>query len=350
LKVLTVVGARPQFIKSMPVSRALRDKFQEVLVHTGQHYDDTMSDIFFRELALPSPDRNLDVGSGSHAVQTGQMMIKLEPFMASERPDWVLVYGDTNSTLAASLVAAKLHVPVAHVEAGLRSFDRRMPEEVNRVVSDHLSTLTFCPTETAVHNLGREGISKGVHLVGDVMYDLFLAQQATARSRRPAILADAAFQKGFVLATIHRAENTDDPQRLAAIMQGLAGSGMPVIFPAHPRTKAALDVDAIPVSGSVSMVAPLGYLEMLALESEAEVIVTDSGGVQKEAYFAGTPCVTVRDATEWPETVQAGWNRLVGVSPTDISEAVRSFRPTGSRPPKFGDGHAAEKIVSVLAA
>jgi UDP-GlcNAc3NAcA epimerase len=334
----------------MPVSRALRDKFQEVLVHTGQHYDDTMSDIFFRELALPSPDRNLEVGSGSHAVQTGQMMIRLESFMASERPDWVLVYGDTNSTLAASLVAAKLHIPVAHVEAGLRSFDRRMPEEVNRVVSDHLSTVTFCPTETAVDNLGREGISKGVYLVGDVMYDLFLAQQATARGRRPTILADASFQNGFVLATIHRAENTDDPQRLAAIMKGLAGSGMPVIFPAHPRTKAVLEVEAIPVSASVTVLEPLGYLEMLALEAEAEVIVTDSGGVQKEAYFAGTPCVTVRDATEWPETVQAGWNCLVGVSPTDISEAVRSFRPTGSRPPKFGDGHAAEKIVSVLAA
>jgi len=319
-------------------------------VHTGQHYDDTMSDIFFRELALPTPDRNLGVGSGTHGIQTGRMMIDLEPVMAAERPDWVLVYGDTNSTLAGSLVAAKLHLPLAHVEAGLRSFDRRMPEEVNRIVSDHLCNLAFCPTESAVRNLGREGVTDGVHLVGDVMYDVFLENLSTARARRPAILADPAFQKGFVLATIHRAENTDDLDRLSAIMQGLGSSGMPVIFPAHPRTKAALEAAAIPIASSVMLLPPLGYLDMVALEVEAEVIVTDSGGVQKEAYFAGTPCVTVRETTEWPETVHAGWNRLVGVSPTDLSVSVRSFRPTGERPPCFGDGHAAEEIVSVLSA
>lgn len=350
MKVLTVVGARPQFIKAMPVSRALRAKSQEILVHTGQHYDDTMSDIFFRELALPSPDRNLGVGSGSHAVQTGRMMMELEPVMAIEHPDWVLVYGDTNSTLAGSLVAAKLHLPVAHVEAGLRSFDRRMPEEVNRVVSDHLSALAFCPTETAVRNLRREGIDGGIHLVGDVMYDVFTEHLAMARRRHPAILAEGAFRNGFVLATIHRPENTDDRQRLSAIMQGLAGSGLPTIFPAHPRTKAALEAGAIPVASSVRLLEPLGYLDMVALEAAADVIVTDSGGVQKEAYFAGTPCVTVRETTEWPETVQAGWNRLVGVGPADLSESVRSFRPAGERPSCFGDGHAAEKIVSLLAA
>jgi len=319
-------------------------------VHTGQHYDDMMSDVFFRELALPAPERNLGVGSGSHATQTGRMMIELEPVMLAERPDWVLVYGDTNSTLAGSLVAAKLHLPLAHVEAGLRSFDRLMPEEVNRVVSDHLSDLTFCPTETAVTNLAREGISDGVHLVGDVMYDVFLEHFMKARARRLRILAEPTLQDGFVLATIHRAENTDDPLRLSAIMEGLAGSGMPIIFPAHPRTKVALDAAAIPVASSVTLLQPLGYLDMVALEAAAEVIVTDSGGVQKEAYFAGTPCVTVRETTEWPETVKIGWNRLVGVSPALLSEAVRSFRPAGERPPYFGDGHAAEKIVSALAA
>lgn len=350
MKVLSVVGARPQFIKAMPVSRFLRAKYQEVLVHTGQHYDDMMSDVFFRELALPAPERNLGVGSGSHATQTGRMMIELEPVMLAERPDWVLVYGDTNSTLAGSLVAAKLHLPLAHVEAGLRSFDRLMPEEVNRVVSDHLSDLTFCPTETAVTNLAREGISDGVHLVGDVMYDVFLEHFMKARARRLRILAEPTLQDGFVLATIHRAENTDDPLRLSAIMEGLAGSGMPIIFPAHPRTKVALDAAAIPVASSVTLLQPLGYLDMVALEAAAEVIVTDSGGVQKEAYFAGTPCVTVRETTEWPETVKIGWNRLVGVSPALLSEAVRSFRPAGERPPYFGDGHAAEKIVSALAA
>ena len=319
-------------------------------MHTGQHYDDMMSDVFFRELALPAPERNLGVGSGSHATQTGRMMIELEPVMLAERPDWVLVYGDTNSTLAGSLVAAKLHLPLAHVEAGLRSFDRLMPEEVNRVVSDHLSDLTFCPTETAVTNLAREGISDGVHLVGDVMYDVFLEHFMKARARRLRILAEPTLQDGFVLATIHRAENTDDPLRLSAIMEGLAGSGMPTIFPAHPRTRVALEAAAIPVASSVTLLQPLGYLDMVALEAAAEVIVTDSGGVQKEAYFAGTPCVTVRETTEWPETVKIGWNRLVGVSPALLSEAVRSFRPAGERPPYFGDGHAAEKIVSALAA
>ncbi len=319
-------------------------------MHTGQHYDDTMSDIFFRELALPTPDRNLGVGSGSHAVQTGRMMIELEPVMAAERPDWVLVYGDTNSTLAGSLVAAKLHLPLAHIEAGLRSFDRRMPEEVNRIVSDRLSNLTFCPTKTAVTNLGREGIADGVHLVGDVMYDVFLEHLAMARARRPAMLADRPVQDGFVLATIHRAENTDDPHRLSAIMEGLAGSRMPVMFPVHPRTKAALEAAAIPVAASMTLLQPFGYLDMLALEEEAAVIVTDSGGVQKEAYFVGTPCITVRETTEWPETVHAGWNRLVGSNPAALSAAIRSFRPAGERPLCFGDGHAAEKIVSVLAA
>jgi UDP-GlcNAc3NAcA epimerase len=344
-----VVGARPQFIKAAPVSRALRTRFTEVLVHTGQHYDDAMSDVFFRELGLPAPDRNLGVGSGSHGAQTGRMMMELEPVILAERPDWVIVYGDTNSTLAGSVVAAKLHVPVAHVEAGLRSFDRRMPEEVNRVVSDHLSTLKFCPTETGVTNLAKEGIREGVHLVGDVMYDIFIEHLALARRRRPACLEDPIFKTGFALATIHRAENTDDRRRLGAILKGLADAGMPVLFPLHPRTQAALEAARLSIPKMVKAVEPVGYLDMIALEDRADVIVTDSGGVQKEAYFIGRPCVTVRETTEWPETVAARWNTLVGADAAQIAGALSSFRPSGNRPDCFGDGHAAQKILSVLA-
>lgn len=343
-----MIGARPQFIKAAALSRALRTRFTEVLIHTGQHYDDTMSDVFFRELDLPTPDRNLGVGSGSHGAQTGKMMIELEPVVLAERPDWVLVYGDTNSTLAGSLVAAKLHVPIAHVEAGLRSFDRRMPEEVNRVVSDHLSDLKFCPTETGVRNLAKEGVMEGVHLVGDVMYDIFVEHLAIARGRRPAALDEPAFKKGFALATIHRPENTDEPSRLRTIIDGLAGSGLPVLFPVHPRTRAALEAARLPIPSTLKVIEPVGYLDMIALEDAADVIVTDSGGVQKEAYFVGKPCVTVRETTEWPETVDAGWNTLVGANATGLAEAVASFRPKGARPLCFGDGHAAEKILTVL--
>lgn len=318
-------------------------------MHTGQHYDDTMSDIFFRELELPIPDRNLGVGSGSHATQTGRIMIELEPVIIAERPEWVLVYGDTNSTLAGSLVAAKLHVPLAHVEAGLRSFDRSMPEEVNRLLTDHLSSLSFCPTETAVTNLAREGVTAGVELVGDVMYDLFLEHITEGRRRRPAILSDTALEKGYVLATIHRAENTDNPERLAAILDGLAESGLLIVFPAHPRTRAALMAADLRIPPTLQLCEPVGYLDMISLEQAARIIVTDSGGVQKEAYFVGTPCVTVRETTEWPETVQAGWNVVVGVNRAAIARAVREFRPSSERPPLFGDGHAADRIVRVLA-
>ena len=349
MKIVTIIGARPQFIKAAALSRALRTRFTEVLIHTGQHYDDAMSDVFFRELDLPTPDRNLGVGSGSHGEQTGRIMIELEAVLLVERPDWVVVYGDTNSTLAGSLVAAKLHVPIAHVEAGLRSFDRRMPEEVNRLVSDHLSALKFCPTETGVRNLAKEGILEGVHMVGDVMYDIFVEHLGVARRRPLAVLQDPVFKKGFALATIHRAENTDDLTRLGAIIEGLGASGMPVLFPIHPRTRAALEAAPLPIPLTLKTVEPVGYLDMIALEAAADVIVTDSGGVQKEAYFIGRPCVTVRETTEWPETVAAGWNTLVGADAARIAQALSSFRPTGDRPQSFGDGHAAEKIVRVLA-
>ena len=342
MKVLTVLGARPQFIKAAPVSRCLREHHEEFLVHTGQHYDDAMSDLFFRELEIPAPDVNLGVGSGPHGAQTAAMLEGIESIALEQRPERMLIYGDTNSTLAGALAGTKLHIPIAHVEAGLRSYDRGMPEEVNRVVADHLSDLLLCPTDAPVWNLAREGISNGVRVVGDVMLDAF--QQNLQRAR----LLDLKPPVSFVLLTVHRAENVDDREVLGRIMRGVAGSGCDVIFPAHPRTRRALDDAGIPVGRNVRVIEPVGYLEMLALEESAEVIATDSGGVQKEAYFAGRPCITLRDTTEWTETVEAGWNVLAGTDPEAIAHAIRTFRPSGARPNVFGDGHAAERIVECV--
>jgi UDP-GlcNAc3NAcA epimerase len=345
VKILTVVGARPQFIKAAPVSRVLRQRNEEFLLHTGQHYDDAMSDLFFRQLGIPAPDRNLDVGSGPHGAQTAAMLAGIEAVATEYRPDGMLVYGDTNSTLAAALAGAKSHIPVAHVEAGLRSHDRRMPEEINRVVADHVSTLLLCPTQTAVTNLAREGVTEGVHLVGDVMLDAF-QQHIEIAERTCRILDDLGLKRGgYALLTIHRAENTDQPDRLRSILAGVASSGIPTIFPVHPRTRGVLDAG---VPENIRVIDPVGYLEMLQLEANADVIVTDSGGVQKEAYFAGRPCVTARDSTEWTETVEAGWNVLVGSDSAAIAAAMRTFRPATERPPVFGDGHAAERVVEVL--
>jgi UDP-N-acetylglucosamine 2-epimerase len=340
------VGARPQFIKAAPVSRVLRQKHQEYLLHTGQHYDDAMSDLFFRQLQIPAPDRNLEVGSGPHGAQTGAMLAGIESVAIEYRPDWMLVYGDTNSTLAGALAGAKLHIPIAHVEAGLRSFDRRMPEETNRVVADHVSSLLLCPTQRAVENLAREGVTKGVHMVGDVMQDAFLQHIAVAERSSKILDGLRLTPGGYALLTIHRAENTDQPERLKAILEGVAASGMPVILPLHPRTRNVIGR----VAENVRVVDPVGYLEMLVLEKNAEVIVTDSGGVQKEAFFAGRPCITVRDTTEWTETVDAGWNVLAGGDSRVIADAMRSFRPASARPPLFGDGHAAEQVVEALSA
>jgi UDP-N-acetylglucosamine 2-epimerase len=314
-------------------------------VHTGQHYDDNMSDLFFRELSIPEPDINLGVGSGPHGAQTGRMMAGLEKVAMDVKPDWVLVYGDTNSTLAGALVAAKLHVRLAHVEAGLRSFDRRMPEEVNRVVADHVSDLLLCPTQAAVENLHREGIDHGVHLVGDVMYDAFLFNLDAARKQSRVVEKLGLEPGGFALVTVHRAENTDDADRLRGIIQGLEQSEQDVVLPLHPRTRSRLN-EALPKR--IRVVEPVGYVDMLALEAAAAVIATDSGGVQKEAYFLGKPCVTMRDTTEWTETVDAGWNVLVGADSKRIGEAMRAFRPEAVRPNLFGDGHAAEKISDLL--
>jgi UDP-N-acetylglucosamine 2-epimerase len=351
VKIVTVVGARPQFVKAAPLSRALRavPGVREILVHTGQHYDEAMSAVFFRELDLPPPDYNLGIGSGTHAAQTGAMLPALEAVIQAEQPTGLLIYGDTNSTLAGALVAAKLGLPVAHVEAGLRSYNRAMPEEINRVVADALSALLFCPTPVAAANLAREGITAGVHVVGDVMYDAVL--QAAARADAgPLLAAQGLVPKGYLLATVHRAGNTDDPARLGAIVQALNALAEPVIFPVHPRTAKALAALGRPLADHIHPIPPVGYGEMIALERDARLILTDSGGVQKEAFWLAVPCVTLREETEWVETVEQGWNRLVGTDPAAIAAAVAGFHPTGTPPPLFGDGHAAERIAGILAA
>jgi len=344
---LTVVGARPQFVKLAPLSRALRRRMRELLVHTGQHYDREMSDAFFEELRLPRPDRHLGVGSGSHARMTGAMLERLEAVMLELRPDIVVVLGDTNSTLAGALAAAKLQIPVAHVEAGLRSFDARMPEEVNRRLTDHAAQLLFCPTPTAVRNLRREGIVRGVHLVGDVMYDAL--RQNLARARR---VAAAPPGDAFYLATLHRQENTDDPRRLRAILGALSALERPVLLPLHPRTRERLRRLGVTPAGALRLLPPLSYLAMLSLLARARVVLTDSGGVQKEAYVLGTPCVTLRDTTEWTETLARGRNRLAGADPRRIAAAVRSARRLRKRPllgRAYGGGKASERVARVIA-
>jgi UDP-GlcNAc3NAcA epimerase len=349
MKVLTVVGARPQFIKAAPVSKILRRRHEEFLLHTGQHYDDAMSNLFFRQLGIPDPDVNLEVGSGPHGAQTAAMLAGIEEAIGQHKPDWVLVYGDTNSTLAGALAAAKCQVPVAHVEAGLRSYDRKMPEEINRVVADHVADLLLCPTEASAINLSREGITRGVRIVGDVMYDAYLQHAALARESSDVMARLGLIAGGYQLLTMHRADNVDNAANLAAILRGVADSGVNVVFPVHPRTRSALAA-AGAMPANVRVIDPIGYLEMLVLEENAEAIVTDSGGVQKEAYFAGRPCITVREATEWTETVDLGWNVLVGRDPAAIAREMSSFRPAGPRPPIFGDGHAAERVVDELTA
>jgi len=350
MKILTVVGARPQFVKAAAVSRVVRQAHTEVLVHTGQHYDREMSDLFFEELGIPPPDYELGVGSGGHGWQTGQMLIRLEEVLQRERPDWTLVYGDTNSTLAGALAAAKLRLPVAHVEAGLRSFNRAMPEEHNRVLTDHCSDLLFCHTEHAAQLLAREGITKGVKVVGDVMFDAALLFAERSREHSDILARLDLKRKQFALATLHRPYNVDDPERLAATLDALDGLEMPVVFPVHPRTRGRLKGREMPRSDRLRLIDPVGYLDMLALEQAAALILTDSGGVQKEAYFFATPCVTLRPETEWVETVEAGWNRLAWGGADAVLAAARAAWPTTPPPPVFGDGHASEKIVACLEA
>jgi len=357
--IVTIIGARPQFIKAAAVSRVLRRAAhtREILVHTGQHYDDNMSRVFFEELDIPQPDHYLGIGSGSHGEQTAKMLSAIEPILRDAQPDWVLVYGDTNSTLAGALAAAKLCLPIAHVEAGLRSFNRRMPEEINRVLTDHMSQRLFAPTESAVGHLLREGISPdSVRLVGDVMYDA--AEFYGDAASRSQIVAEYGLQsKGYVMATIHRAENTDDPVRMQAIVGALLRTAeqIPVALPLHPRTRATLQrLDLLDqVEKSLRILPPVGYLDMIALERGARLIVTDSGGVQKEAFFQRVPCLTLRDETEWVELVECGWNRLV--PPTTegfIYDQIAASLATNDLPTipvgLYGGGQAAEKIVEQL--
>jgi UDP-N-acetylglucosamine 2-epimerase len=348
MKIASVVGARPEFIQAAPVSRILRDNHQEILVHTGQHYDYLMSQTFFDELDIPTPDYNLGVGSGSHASQTAEILIRMEEMLLNEQPDLVIVRGDTNSTLAGSLAASKLHIPTAHIEAGERSFDRRMPEEINRLVADHVADLHFCASRTAMRRLAAEGILDSVHLVGDVMLDAMLQNRAIAHRRSQALAQLDLKPRGYALVTIHRAANTDDPVRLGQIVEALNRIAETIIFPAHPRTRIALTQLDTRLGGRVRLIDPLGYLNMIMLEDNARLIATDSGGVQREAYFLGVPCLTLREETEWVETVEVGWNRVVGTSPEQIIDAWFSFAPPTEHPPIFGDGNASERIVNVL--
>jgi UDP-N-acetylglucosamine 2-epimerase len=354
VKIVAIVGARPQFIKAAPVSTSVREAgHEEFLLHTGQHYDYGMSRVFFEELGIAEPDVNLDVQSGPHGRQTARMLRGIEEVLLAETPDAVLVYGDTNSTLAGALAACKLRIPLGHVEAGLRSFNRDMPEEHNRVLTDHCADLLFCPTQTAVDNLAGEGIDQGVHLVGDTMFDAVLRFADAARGRST-ILQDLELKaEEYLLATVHRPYNTDVQGNLQTILAAFAELGEPVVFPVHPRTRRKMqEFGLMPggkgEAGDVRILEPVGYLDMLMLEQNARLILTDSGGMQKEAFFFAVPCVTLRPETEWVETVEAGWNVVVGADRQRIVEAVRHLAPAGQPGAIFGDGRAAERIVDVL--
>ena len=355
MKVVSIVGARPQFIKAAMVSRALREQgAREVIVHTGQHYDANMSRVFFDELDIPRPDVNLGIGGGTHGENTGRMIEAIEKVLLKEKPDWVVVYGDTDSTLAGALAAVKLHIPIAHVEAGLRSFNRRMPEEINRVVTDHVADLLFAPTETAVMNLHREGLpAERIALVGDVMYDAALYYAAKARVQSRVLQRLALVPGSYILATIHRAENTDEPQRLETIMTALEQVAwkLPVVMPLHPRTRQALVRLGRPPESftALRLIEPVGYLDMIQLEQHAQRIVTDSGGVQKEAFFFRVPCVTLRTETEWVELVQSGWNQLV--PPLSVEAVVQALTipiAQGEDLSLYGDGAASQRIARLL--
>lgn len=350
-KIVTIIGARPQFIKAAVVSRLLNLYAIEIIVHTGQHYDENLSEIFFDELGIPAPKYNLGIGSATHGIQTGEMLVKCEAILLQEQPDLVLVYGDTNSTLAGALAAAKLNMPLAHVEAGLRSFNRRMPEEINRVLTDHLADLLFCPSQEAQNNLLNEGISENVYVVGDVMAEsLHLVAQKSVLDSNILNLNNVEPGK-YYLATIHRAENTDDAKRLTTVINALNALDHPVIFPLHPRTRQAINRFGIRIddeNSPIKFISPLGYLDMVRLEQASKMIITDSGGIQKEAYWLKVPCVTLRSETEWVETVDAGWNVLAGDDTDNIVNTILNFDAPDHHPNLYGDGNAGQKIVDIL--
>lgn len=350
MKILTVVGARPNFIKVAPLSKDLRKHFKEIIVHTGQHYDIEMSKIFFEQLNIPKPDYNLGIGSGSHAEQVGKIILCLEKVLLKEKPDLVLVYGDTNSELGGALCAAKLNTKLCHIEAGMRSYDK-IPEEINRVVIDHISDIFFCSTETAVKNLGKEGITKNVFLVGDLMIDALIQNIKIAEKTSNILEKLGLGKKEYMLATIHRAENTDDREKLKSIIDGFVNSNEKIILPLHPRTKKYLKAFSLferLKNSNVVIIDPLPYFDMLVLEKNARKIITDSGGIQKEAYFLKVPCVTLRDVTEWVETVEDGWNILVGVNVNAIVKAINNFIPKNKQKNIFGCGDSSKKIVEIL--
>lgn len=358
MKIVTVVGARPQFIKAAAVSRKLRRENQEILVHTGQHYDANMSDIFFDELKIPYPDINLGAGSGSHGKQTAEMLVGIEEILIREEPDYLMVYGDTNSTLAGALAASKLHIPVVHVEAGLRSYNMRMPEEQNRVLTDHISTILFCPTDSATENLKKEGIGQGVYQIGDVMCDAVLfysklmeeQDQTYYFQRLQGLYGRAEAAKEWYLATVHRAENTDDIEKVEKILSAFERMDAKVLFPVHPRTRHFVDtLREKHHYENILFVQPMGYLDMLYFTKNAKKVVTDSGGLQKEAYILNTPCVTVRDQTEWVETLDGQFNVLAKPDTEDILNKVNHVRPDpGRHRDYYGSGDAAEKICEIL--
>ncbi len=359
MKIMTVVGTRPEFVQTSPVSKAIRRQHTEILVHTGQHYDDKMSNVFFEELNLPVPELNLGVGSGSHGQQTGQILAKIEEAMLATQPDWVVVFGDTNSTVAGAMAAAKLGIPIAHIEAGLRSYDRAMPEEINRVITDHISTILFAPTQVAVDNLAKEGITQNVQLIGDVRIDLILGLVERARQRQPALLKqigledgqDGQDRQGFAVTTIHRASNTDDPERLRAIIESLNRMDLAVVLPMHPRLIKMVEAVGLKFADHVHTIEPVGLLDMVALLDACKIVVTDSGGLQKEAYMLRRPTVTVRNTTEWTETVFSGWNRLCEPDWEHFSAAINEARgPVPAEHPDFyGKLGVSERIVAALA-
>jgi UDP-GlcNAc3NAcA epimerase len=348
MKIVSVVGARPEFIQATPVSRAIRERHQEILVHTGQHYDIQLSQSFFDELGIPTPDYNLVVGSDSHARQTGEIMVRLEQVLLEEEPDLVIVRGDTNSTLASALAARKLQLPIAHIEAGERSYNRRMPEEINRLVTDRLADFHFCASRKALEQLASEGIKDSAYWVGDVMLDAMIHYRPIAHRRSNALVRLNLSPGDFCLVTIHRVNNTDDPKRLSQIVRILNEVRETIVFPVHPRTAKALANLHVRFGDHVKLVEPVGYLDMIILEEHARLIATDSGGVQREAYFLGVPCLTLRDETEWVETVDVGWNRVVGTDPEQVLSAWQSFMPPEAHPPIFGDGSASERIAHIL--
>lgn len=359
MKIITIVGARPQFIKAAMVSRAIHahntahsNKIEELLIHTGQHYDETMSHIFFQEMNIPSPAWQLNCGNSSHGAMTGGMLKEIESILLTEKPDYALVYGDTNSTLAGALAASKLQIPVAHVEAGLRSFNKAMPEEINRILTDHVASLLFCPTKGAVEHLRNEGILSGVHHVGDVMYDAALTFGKIAEQSSTILQSLGLNEKRFRLCTVHRAENTDNQERLTGIFRAIeeiATRECPVILPLHPRTKGCLERFGLTNSNPhLRIIPPVSFLDMISLEKQAVTILTDSGGIQKEAYFHQTPCITLRDETEWVETVTAGWNQIAGYKQEEILKCIASVPTRQQTIADYGTGNTAERIISLL--